>query len=279
MSRLSPESSPHAPLRDGARSLARLALWVQLGCLTSGLGLFLDQAKDLISDAQFTWGERRVMAIVAVVTLGGCGLAGWILGQLLRTFAQALEVMADGAESSRRTTELIEQHLVPTLNRIALAIEGQEESSNVAAENDGTQRLRSELARAQAAGRVGRVFELRDQITQHVRGEALHAIDVQLAIWMLKLVEQRVQADRVNSELAGWVAPRLNSFGSMPEADPLRAALPSIRRRAGLCQRCGKPVAGGEPVCLECQASPPRGSPPRPTPERPARSSLNRDLS
>jgi hypothetical protein len=114
------ETPRYAPLRKGGKVLGRLALWVQLGFLIMGMGLFLDQARDLLSDAQFTWGERRVMGVIALVTLGGCGLAGWILGQLFRIFAQVLDVLADGAEAAWRAGDLIEQHLVPTLGRIAL---------------------------------------------------------------------------------------------------------------------------------------------------------------
>ena len=72
------ETPRYAPLRRGGKVLGRLALWVQLGFLIMGMVLFLDQARDLLSDAQFTWGERRVMGVIALVTLGGCGLAGWI---------------------------------------------------------------------------------------------------------------------------------------------------------------------------------------------------------
>ena len=37
----------------------------------------------MVSDAQFTWGQRRVMGVVAVITLGGFGLAGWVAGRLI----------------------------------------------------------------------------------------------------------------------------------------------------------------------------------------------------
>ena len=130
------ETPRYASLRKGGKVLGRLALWVQLGFLIMGMGLFLDQARDLLSDAHFTWGERRVMGVIALVTLGGCGLAGWILGQLFRIFAQVLDVLADGAEAAWRTGDLIEQHLVPTLGLIALALE----------ERDGSAGLRPALA-------------------------------------------------------------------------------------------------------------------------------------
>ena len=87
------------------------------------------------------------------------------------------------------------------------------------------------MAAAQAAGRAGRVIELRDSLTQHLRGEPLHALDRELALWMLNLVERRVQSGTVDVEVAGWVARALDSFGAMPEAEPLRVALPALHRR------------------------------------------------
>ena len=88
-----------------------------------GLGIFLDQSRSLLSDAQFTWGERQVMGIMALMALGGCGFAGWIVGRLIKVAAEIVDVLADGAESAWRTNELIEQHLIPTLARVAKALE------------------------------------------------------------------------------------------------------------------------------------------------------------
>jgi hypothetical protein len=46
------ETPRYASPRKGGKVLGRLALWVQLGFLIMGMGLFLDQARDLLSDAQ-----------------------------------------------------------------------------------------------------------------------------------------------------------------------------------------------------------------------------------
>jgi hypothetical protein len=249
-------SSRYESLRRGGKVLARLAWWVQLGFLALGLGLFLDQARGLVSEGQFTWGERRVMGIVALITLGGCGLAGWVLGQLFKVSAGVLDVLADSALASWRAGDLIEQHLVPTLGRIALALEkheGTTSSSSSLLTNSGAKALQSELARAKSAERAGRVMELRDALTQHFRGDSLHALDCELALWLLGVVERRVQRGTVDAEVAGWVARALDSFGQMPEADPLRVALPALRRSARLCQKCGRPVRGHDPLCRDCR--------------------------
>ena len=274
----SSETPRYASLRNGGRALARLASWVQLGFFMLGVGLFLDQAKDLISDAQFTWGERRVMGLIALVILGGCGLAGWILGQLFRVGAEVLHVLADSAEATWRTGDLIEQHLVPTLGRISLMLEERETFGGRAlaaasSANLSVNAIRSELAAAKAAGRAGRVFDLRDTLTQHLRGEALHALDRELALWMLNLVDRRVQAGTADVELAGWVARALDSFGNMPEAEPLRLALPALRHRAGLCQKCGRTTPGQESLCSDCRTG---RSVPRAVADPGARSSSTR---
>jgi hypothetical protein len=108
-----------------------------LGVWGLGLALFLDQARTLLSDAQFTWGERQVMGIVALVTIGGCALGGWVLGRLLRSLGDLLEILVDSAEAAWRTGDLIEQHVVPLLGRIAASLEtasptDQKWSANVA---------------------------------------------------------------------------------------------------------------------------------------------------
>jgi hypothetical protein len=113
----------YAGLRRGRRTLRLLAPVVQLGFLGIGLAIFLEQSRALLSDAQFTQGERTVMGIVALSALGGYGLAGWVVSRLIGIAAELFDAMADAAESARRTTELIEGHVVPALLRIAAAVE------------------------------------------------------------------------------------------------------------------------------------------------------------
>ncbi len=120
---LPPRSPQYEGLRRGQHTLRLLAPLVQLGFLGLGFSIFLDQSRSLLSDAQFTYGERSVMGIVALVALGGCGLAGWVVGRLIGIMAEVFDAMADAAESARRTTELIEGHVVPALLRIASALE------------------------------------------------------------------------------------------------------------------------------------------------------------
>jgi hypothetical protein len=118
--------SRYEGLRKGRRTLALIAPLVQFGFVTLGLGIFLDQCRELVGDAQFTWGERRVMGIVALLALGGCGFTGWVVGRLIKVAAEVMDVLADGAEAALRTNDLIERHVVPALARIAAALERNE---------------------------------------------------------------------------------------------------------------------------------------------------------
>ena len=115
--------SRYQGLRRGRRTLAFLAPMVQFGFLALGLAIFLDQSRSLLSDAQFTWGERQVMGIIALLALGGCGFAGWVVARLIAIAAEMFDAIADNAEAAWRTSELIERHVIPTLVRIAAALE------------------------------------------------------------------------------------------------------------------------------------------------------------
>jgi hypothetical protein len=126
MSKAFIDRARYEELRHGRRTLGLLAPLIQLGFLGLGLGIFLDQARSLLSDAQFTWGERQVMGLIALLALGGCGFAGWVVGKIIKVAAELLTVLADDAEASWRTSELIERHVVPTLGRIAMALERME---------------------------------------------------------------------------------------------------------------------------------------------------------
>ena len=130
MSRTLIDRSRYENLRNGRRTLGLLAPLIQVGFLALGFGIFLDQSRSLLSDAQFTWGERQVMGIIALLALGGCGFAGWVVGRLIAVLAELLTVLADDAEASMRTSELLEIHVVPALGRIASALERLESSGD-----------------------------------------------------------------------------------------------------------------------------------------------------
>jgi hypothetical protein len=130
MTRIPAPRTRYEALRRGRRTLKLVTPLVQVGFLGLGLAIFLDQSRALLSDTQFTWGERRVMGIIALLALGGCGFAGWVVGRLIAVAAEMLDVMADSAEASWRTSDLMERHVVPALSRIARALEERETSGD-----------------------------------------------------------------------------------------------------------------------------------------------------
>jgi hypothetical protein len=95
---------------------------VGFGLFAAGVALFLGQVNDLFSDVQLTWGERRITGIVALITLGGFGLGGWVAARLMRALAEVIDVVVDQAEATVRAADLLEFHVVPALERAAVAL-------------------------------------------------------------------------------------------------------------------------------------------------------------
>lgn len=151
-----PGPSRYQSLQASGRALARTAPLVRFGLFAVGVSLFLDQVRPLASDAQFTWGERRVMGVVAIITLGGFGLAGWVLGRLVRAAADLIEVFVDGTEAAVRTCYLIEAKLVPGLVVASAALERLAEGDA----GDRPGRAVGAVRRAIHDGRWGRAEQL-----------------------------------------------------------------------------------------------------------------------
>ena len=126
------DSSRYDSLRASRRTLARIAPLVQLGLLSVGFTMFLDETRALVSDAQFTWGERRIMGFAGLSYLASFGLGAWVVGKVLVASTGLIDVFIDQAESSARAVELIELHAIPAIGRLSLALE------NLAATNPAT---------------------------------------------------------------------------------------------------------------------------------------------
>jgi len=241
---------------------------VRFGLFAVGVSVFLNRVGGLISDAQFTWGERRVLGLVALVTFGCFGLAAWVAGRLLKVSADLIDVFIASAESAGRTADLIELHLVPTLGRIAAALEQKAAQSAPAAPRavaDGYARLDA----ARRADDPERAIDCRDALTEHLRGEPLHELDRDLVRWLVGRVQARAKSGTpAGAAAAAALAARVAvSFGDSPEAASLRAALPSLRRNAGLCRRCGRPRVAQSDLCARCASATPLPMPDSTEPE------------
>jgi hypothetical protein len=250
-------------LRHSQRVLERMAPIVRLGLFAAGVSVFLNRVSGLVSDAQFTWGERRVLGIVALITFASFGLAAWVAGRLLKAAADLIEVFIASAESANRTADLIELHLVPTLGRIASALEREREQERDAAEARTIEDGYARLDAARRADDPERAIACRDALTEHLRGEPLHALDRDLVRWLASRVQARARSGTPSgvAEAAALAARVVESFGDSPEAASLRAGLPRLRRNAGLCPRCGRPRAAQGDLCARCASVSPSPSP------------------
>jgi hypothetical protein len=298
-----PRSTQYESLRASRRVLARMVPLVEFGLIAAGLGLFLNQVGDLVSDMHFTWGERRVMGVVALITLGGFGLGGWLAGRLLRALAELIDVICDQAEAASRTADLIEWHLVPAFERVALALERRgaepaaagglalaiagvrqaiadgrweqaerlldalirdfptaEERQALADELTEARQatidgLRARLDAAQSVNDPDQVITCRDELTLHLRGDALKELDRGVIAWLMALIQRRMRTGTVRTDVAFLAEKVADSFGDTKEGASLRAALPTLRRSAGLCPRCAQPYTGIAEACPSCTAA------------------------
>jgi hypothetical protein len=239
-------------LRDLGKSFRRSARAVTVLILGSGFYSFFETIRPLLPDApeNLTWGERRVMAIVAVVTLGGAALAAWVIGQLLRATSELIEVFLEAAEAVVNTNKLIETQLAPGLVRATAALE------RMTAEPETTvDDLRVRLDAARTAEDPERVLDCRDALTRHLRGTALEDLDRRVARWMVGLVQRRIKAGEASPALAATAARAVEDLGDSDASLALRDALPELRRRAGLCPECAQPVAALGQICPACRAA------------------------
>ncbi len=133
--------------------------------------------------------------------------------------------------------------------------------------------IRAQVEAARTANDPERVITLRDSLRPLVAREALDDLDRDLAKWFLLTIHRRLLARTVSSDLAALTARVVSSLDGTPEGASLRAALPILRRAAGLCARCAQPYVGIENACPNCLGTSTAGAPavqaplPEPAPE------------
>jgi hypothetical protein len=293
------------PLRDARDVILRTATVVRYGLFAWGLAVGFQRIAPLVSDAQFTWGERRIAGIVSLTALGGFALAGWAAGSILRAAAALLGAVADATDAAVRAGDLIERQLMPTVARAAFALERLKtepesdpsaeaiveirraigearwsradrllsdfasdrphapERATLAEQLDKARRAEAvdvgrRLDEALAADDVEESLACRDVLTRHLRGSALRDLDLRVARRLTAWVRERVRRGEFTPRLAEAAFDGAERFGDSEEGKALRAAVPDLRRRAGLCIDCARPYRGDADVCPACSGS--RGS-------------------
>ena len=124
------------------------------------------------------------------------------------------------------------------------------------AERVTREELTARVAAARAVNDPERVIDLRGQIGPLLEGEPLRALDRDLAKWFLHLIHRRLRTGTARVDVAVLAARVAQTLDDTPEGASLRASLPTLRRAAGLCPRCGEPYKGLANACPACLGTP-----------------------
>lgn len=120
------------------------------------------------------------------------------------------------------------------------------------ARRDAADRWREQLQAAREVNDPARVLELYEGVPPVLDDPARRDLDSELAGWFLAVVHRRLRSGLLQIEVVTLVERVSATFGHTKEGASLRAALPTLRRGAGLCARCGKPYTGLADACPEC---------------------------
>jgi hypothetical protein len=207
---------------------------------------------------------------------------------LLERIAQALErspspwVGPTAADGRARGIEEVRRAIIDRHWEQAEALVGDlgrkypddSEVAAVAEDLDRTRRfavddLRDRIEAARGANDPDGVMGLRDELARILHGEPIKELDRGLVKWLMGLIQRRLRTGTVRPDVAELAARVADRFGGTTEGASLRAALPTLRRSAGLCPKCGEPYAGLGDACPKCLAAASSASKPLPSDEPP----------
>jgi hypothetical protein len=120
------------------------------------------------------------------------------------------------------------------------------------AKQAAAQSLFAKIDAAREAHDPERVLDLRDLLTPLLPADALRTLDRELAGWCMSVIQKRLRTGTMSVDVATLAGRVAESLDTTIEGASLRAALPTLRRSAGLCARCARPYTGIEDACPEC---------------------------
>jgi hypothetical protein len=247
-------------------------------------------------------------AVATFVAYALAGLAGgWlvaVIGRLMDLVNRHARTAEETSEALRRIVELLEQspaapandldnravHLAEIRHAIrdgrwdeagrllrsrTEADQPDPEAARLATElaeakDQAAKHLRASIEAARAVNDPERVIELREALRPVLEADAMRALNGELAKWFMTLIHRRLRAGTVRADVAVLAARVADSFDDTPEGASLRASLPTLRRAAGLCARCGQPYVGFANACPTCLSGAPLPAPPfSPAPDEP----------
>ena len=122
------------------------------------------------------------------------------------------------------------------------------------ARSRATTQLTEQIEAARQANDATGALKARDELGELLSGDDLKTLDRSLIEWLMKLIQRRLRARPIGGEVAALATEIANRFAGTPEGASLRAALPTLRRSAGLCPRCSEPYLGVDDACPKCLA-------------------------
>ncbi len=181
-----------------------------------------------------------------------------------------IEALTAQADASRRALERVEAAL-PLLERIAVALE--RPPTSTAPEGTGPARssdittLRERIDAARLANDPDGALASHEELARLLSGEPLKEVDGELVKWLMSLIHRRLRTGSIRPDVVELAARVADRFGGTAEGASLRAALPTLRRSAGLCPRCAEPYTGLADACPKCLMAAPPAAGADPVPE------------
>ncbi len=125
----------------------------------------------------------------------------------------------------------------------------------------------AELAAARDVNDPARVLDLYRSVAPELDPEQRGTLQSEVARWFLTVIYRRLRTGKIQVDVVELADEFVHSFAATTEGASVAAALPTLRRSAGLCPRCAQPYTGVDQACPEClrprgKTAPPSGPSP-----------------
>jgi hypothetical protein len=199
-------------------------------------------------------------AIWLVLAFALAGSAAFIA---VRRLSLLLRELLDRESRRSRQIEHGLGHAIQLLERIAQGIEQRAHSAVLGPPAAAAQAYpvktvedwTAELKAAREANDPTRVLEIFQTIAPELEGEPRRVLQTEIAEWFITVIYRRLRTGKIQAEVVELAGRFAESFASTAQGASVRAALPMLRRSAGLCPRCIKPYTGTGQACPECLRS------------------------
>lgn len=185
----------------------------------------------------------------------------------IRPLGHSMDAAVEPAAAVRRAIEIEDWRMAQTLLVELAALEPDSAEIQLltvrveAGRRGAADRLRARLAAAREANDPMGALELRDELARLTPPADHQELDRDLARWLMLALQRRLRAGTAGVDVAELAARAAASLAETPEGASLRAALPTLRRSAGLCPRCAQPYTGIANACPSCLRQPPASQP------------------